>query len=157
MQSTGPVELPQTIGLAGAEDRSDRQEQPVRTVEPVVEQKAETAMSASCDGVPAVSTDLGDEELVDYEASPARSNMEINVVHFSEEYYAVSEEEEAAILDFRPREAVFQKSKESDNHLKALYMRGRINGRPISRMLVDGGAIVNLMPYSLYKKLGGDG
>ena len=34
-------------------------------------------------------------------------------------------------------------------------MRGRINGRPISRMLVDGGAIVNLMSYSLYKKLGG--
>ena len=34
-------------------------------------------------------------------------------------------------------------------------MRGHINGRPISRMLVDGGAIVNLMPYYLYKKLGG--
>ena len=34
-------------------------------------------------------------------------------------------------------------------------MRGHINGRPIFRMLVDGGAIVNLMPYSLFKKLGG--
>ena len=34
-------------------------------------------------------------------------------------------------------------------------MKGHTNGRPISRMLVDGGAIVNLMPYSLYKKLGG--
>src|SRR6185312_7635306 len=45
--------------------------------------------------------------------------------------------------------------KESDNHLKALYMWGHINGRPISCMLVDGGAIVNLMPFSLYKKLGG--
>jgi len=50
---------------------------------------------------------------------------------------------------------VFQKPKESDNHLKALYMRGQLNGKPISRMLVDCGAIVNLMPYSLYKKLGG--
>jgi len=98
---------------------------------------------------------LGDEELVDYEASPAHSNIEINVVHFSEEYYAISEEEEAALLDFGPREAVFQKPKASDNHLKALYMRGHINGRPISHMLVDRGAIVNLMPYSLYKKLGG--
>ena len=97
---------------------------------------------------------MGDEEQVDYEASPAHSNMEINVVRFSEEYYAVSEEE-AALLDFGPCEAVFQKPKESDNHLKALYMRGHINGRLISHMLVDGGAIVNLMPYSLYKKLGG--
>ena len=34
-------------------------------------------------------------------------------------------------------------------------MKGHTNGRPISRMLVDGVAIVNLMPYSLYKKLGG--
>ena len=34
-------------------------------------------------------------------------------------------------------------------------MRGHLNVKPISRMLVDGGAIVNLMPYSLYKKLGG--
>jgi len=63
-------------------------------------------------------------------------------------------EEEVAHLQFGPRDAVFQKPKESDNHLKALYMRGHLNGKPISRMLVDGGAIVNLMPYSLYKKLG---
>ena len=94
-------------GPTGAEDRSDRQAQPFRPVEPVVEQKAEAATSASRDEVPVVSADLGDEELVNYEASPARSNMEINVVRFSEEYYAISEEEEAALLDFGPREAVF--------------------------------------------------
>ena len=39
--------------------------------------------------------------------------------------------------------------------MKALYVRGHINGKPVSRMLVDNEAIVNLMPYSLYKKLGG--
>ena len=78
---------------------------------------------------------------MDYEASSTHNNMEINVVCFSEEYYAISEEEEAAILDFGPREAVFQKPKESDNYLKALYMRGHINGRLISRMLVDGGQL----------------
>ena len=58
-----------------------------------------------------------------------------------------------AHLQFGPREVVFQKPSE-DNHLKALYMRGHINGKTVTRMLVDGGAIVNLMPYSLYKKLG---
>ena len=156
MQSTGPVEPPQMTGLTGVDNRSDRQVQPVRPGEPVVEQTAEFTTSASRDEAPVVLAALVEEELVDYEASPAHSNMEINVVRFSEEYYAVSEEEEeAALLDFGPREAVFQKPKESDNHLKALYMRGHINGRPISRMLVDGGAIVHLMPYSLYKKLGG--
>ena len=69
--------------------------------------------------------------------------------------YFVVPEEEVAHLQFGPRDAVFQKPKELDNHLKALYMRGHVNGKPISRMLVDGGAIVNLMPYSLYKTLGG--
>ena len=49
---------------------------------------------------------------------------------------------------------MFQKPKESENHLKALYTRGHVNGKPISRMLMDGGAIVNLKPYLLYKKLG---
>ena len=156
-QPTGPIEPLQVTGLTGAEDWSDRQAQPVRPVESVVEQKAEAATSASHDEVPAVPAALDDEELVDYGASPEHNNMEINVVRFSEEYYTVLEEEAAAHLDFGPCEVVFQKPKESDNHLKALYMKGHTNGRPISRMLVDGGAIVNLMPYLLYKKLGGDG
>jgi hypothetical protein len=33
-------------------------------------------------------------------------------------------------------------------------VRGHIDGIPIVKMLVDKGAIVNLMPYSLYRKLG---
>ena len=106
-QSTGPVEPPQVTGLIGVEERSDRQAQPVRPVEPIVEQTAEVNTSAPRNEVPAVPIALGDEELVDYEASPVHSNMEINVVRFSEEYYAVLEKEEAAHLDFGPREAVF--------------------------------------------------
>ena len=95
-----------------------------------------------------------DEELVDYEAFPEHNNLEINIVHMSSDYLIIPEEE-VAHLQFGPRDAVFQKPKESDNHLMALYMRGHVNGKSISSMLVDGGAIVNYMPYSLYKKLGG--
>ena len=76
------------------------------------------------------------------------------MVHLSSDYFVVPEED-MAHLQFGPREAVFQKPSKKENHLKALYMRGHINGKPVTRMLVDGGAIVNLMPYSLYKKLGG--
>jgi hypothetical protein len=53
-----------------------------------------------------------------------------------------------------PREALFEKPEELSQHLKPLYVRGHIDGRPISRMLMDGGAAVNLMPYSVFKKLG---
>jgi hypothetical protein len=81
-------------------------------------------------------------------------NLEINVVHLFVDG-SVPPEKHLAHLDFGPKDAIFQKPKDTDNHLKALYMKGHINGKPISRMLVDGGAIVNLMSYSLLKKLGG--
>ena len=77
--------------------------------------------------VPAASSAAEDEELVGYKASPERTSMEINVVCFSDDYWAILEEE-TAHLDFGPREAIFQKPKDSDNHLKALYVRGHING-----------------------------
>jgi hypothetical protein len=60
-------------------------------------------------------------------------------------------EEDFAHLDFGPKDAIFQKPKDAGNHLKALYMKGHINGKPIPQMLVDGGAIVNLMSYSLFE------
>jgi hypothetical protein len=52
-----------------------------------------------------------------------------------------------------PKEAVFEKPEESRQHMKPLYIQGHIDRWPISRMLVDGGATVNLMPYSIFKKL----
>ena len=133
--------------LTSQTDRSDRHSRPV---EPSTEATAESAPPvsvSSVDEAPAVPPTSEDEELVDYEASPERTNMEINVVHLSSDYFMVPEED-LAHLQFGPREAVFQKPSEKDNHLRALYMRGHINGKPVTRMLIDGGAIVNLMPYS---------
>ena len=88
---------------------------------------------------PAIPPAAEDEELVDYEASPERTNLEVNVVHLSSDYFVVPEED-MAHLQFGPREAMFQMQSEKDNHLKALYMRGHINGKPMTRMLLDGGA-----------------
>jgi hypothetical protein len=53
-----------------------------------------------------------------------------------------------------PKEAMFEKLEGSSQHLKSLYVQGHIDRKPISRMLIDGGATVNLMPYSVFKKLG---
>jgi hypothetical protein len=39
-------------------------------------------------------------------------------------------------------------------HLKALYLKGYINGQPVNKMLVDTGAVVNIMPYSVLRRLG---
>jgi hypothetical protein len=99
--------------------------------------------------------DLLGEDLVDYEASPRHTGMDVNVITFSADYDIIGDDEPVvAHFDFGPKEAVFTKPKESVNHLKLLFVRGHIDGVPIARMLVDGGAAVNLMPYSLYRKLG---
>jgi hypothetical protein len=54
-------------------------------------------------------------------------NLDINVIHMSMDGYVLSEED-VAHLDFGPKEAIFQKPKATENHLKALYMKGHING-----------------------------
>ena len=50
-------------------------------------------------------------------------------------------------------QAIFDKPVKH-RHLKALYMKGFVDGRPMNKMLVDGGASVNLMPYTTFHKLG---
>jgi hypothetical protein len=65
------------------------------------------------------------------------------------------EEVPVAQLDCGPRPVVFEKPREkSYKHLKALYLKGYINGQPVGRMLVDTGAAVNIMPYSMLRRLG---
>jgi hypothetical protein len=49
---------------------------------------------------------------------------------------------------------VFEKSKNSGVHMKPLYIRGHLDGTPIGHMLGDGGASINILPLSLFKKWG---
>jgi hypothetical protein len=53
-----------------------------------------------------------------------------------------------------PNEGMFEKHEESSQHLKPLYIWGHIDGKPVSRMPINDGAAVNLMPYTIFKKLG---
>jgi hypothetical protein len=49
--------------------------------------------------------------------------------------------------------AVFEKMENSGAHMKPLFIRGHLDGMPIGHMLIDGGASVNILPLSLFKKL----
>jgi hypothetical protein len=81
------------------------------------------------------------------------TSMDVNMVFTpSAEFRGV--EEEVTQMCLSPKEVVFEKPEESSQHLKPLYIRGHIDRKPISRMLVDGGTAVNLMSYSIFKKLG---
>nr|AAM74451.1 Putative retroelement [Oryza sativa Japonica Group]ABB47429.1 retrotransposon protein, putative, unclassified [Oryza sativa Japonica Group] len=64
-------------------------------------------------------------------------------------------EEASARLVLLPEQASFEKPEGTDNrHLKPLYTNGYVNGKPMSKMMVDGGATVHLMQYATFKKLG---
>ena len=93
--------------------------------------------------------------MLDYGDTPDRSAMDVSMITFSTDYKINrSDDEEVAQFDFGLKDAVFTKPEESVNHVKPLYVRGHLDGRSISHMLVDGGAVVNVMPYSLFRKLG---
>ena len=95
------------------------------------------------------------EDLVNYKATPEYSGVDINVIMFSIDCTIIGGDEPVvAQFDFGPKEVAFTEPKESVNHLKPLVVCGHIDGIPIAKTLIDGGAVVNLMPYSLYRKLG---
>jgi hypothetical protein len=63
--------------------------------------------------------------------------------------------EAIAQLALQPQQATFDKPFQH-RHLKALYMKGFVDGKPMTKMLVDEGAAVNLMPSTTFCKLGKD-
>lgn len=44
--------------------------------------------------------------------------------------------------------------KDMKNHFKPLFVKAKVDEVGVNKMLVDGGAIVNLMPHILLKKIG---
>jgi hypothetical protein len=78
------------------------------------------------------------------------------------EFLAPSNDEEEVVLSDQvaqltldPMMAVFEKpTNDERQHLKALFVKGRVDGQPVSKILIDGGATINIMPYVMYQKLG---
>jgi hypothetical protein len=94
-----------------------------------------------------------DEGLLIKDGSPPLTDMDINMVFtLTVEFRGV--EEEVTQMCLSPKKVMFEKPEESSQHLKPLYIQDHIDRKPISRMLVDGGTAINLMSYSVFKKLG---
>jgi hypothetical protein len=51
------------------------------------------------------------------------------------------------------KQATFDKPAKN-RHMRPLYLRGYVNGKPLTKMFVDGGAAVNVMPHTTFRKLG---
>ena len=63
--------------------------------------------------------------------------------------------DQIAQLALDPMTAIFEKPADNERqHLKALFVKRRVDGQPMTKILVDGGAAINIMPYAVYRKLG---
>ena len=78
-----------------------------------------------------------------------KPSADVNMVFVLPSEFRAPQPEELAVaqLDLGPQPIIFEKPKEkSYKHLKGLYLKGLIDGKPVNRMLVDTGAAVSLMP-----------
>ena len=72
-----------------------------------------------------------------------KPSADVNMVFVLPSEFRAPQPEELAIaqLDLGPQPIIFEKPKEkSYKHLKGLYLKGFIDGKPVNRMLVDTGA-----------------
>jgi hypothetical protein len=100
-----PATLVGPVNKESAQDRSDRPNTPVGGVSAQAGAEFPTP-SQNC---PEVTTPTDDEkDLLDDEPSPV------------------------AEMSFSPHDDVFQRLKDSENHLKPLYIQGHLDGTPIS-------------------------
>jgi hypothetical protein len=81
------------------------------------------------------------------------SQMEINMVFIiPAEFHAPIED--MTELTLGAERAVFEKLDNPGAHMKPLFIRGHLDGTPFGYMLVNGGASINILSLSLFKKLG---
>jgi len=63
--------------------------------------------------------------------------------------------DQIAQLALDPMTAIFEKpTNDERQHLNALFIKGRVDGQLMTKILIDGGAAINIMPYAVYRKLG---
>jgi hypothetical protein len=106
--------------------------------------------SQSCSEATTLADD--EEEMLDYEPSPVREDINVNMIYLSSMDYSLVGDDAVVEMSFGPCDAVFQRPKGLENHLKMMYTRGHLDGMPISWMLIYGGAIINLMSYSFSRR-----
>jgi hypothetical protein len=79
--------------------------------------------------------------------------MDVNMVFTIPAEFCVPMED-VVELALGKEHAVFKKPENPGAHMKPLFIQGHLDRTLIGYMLIDGGASVNLLPLSLFKKLG---
>jgi len=103
----------------------------------------------------------GDQQQSDPKGKGPSANVNM-VFMLPMEFLAPSSDDEElefsvqiAQLALDPMTAIFENPVDNERqHLKALFVKGRVDGQPMTKILIDGGAAINIMSYAVYRKLG---
>jgi hypothetical protein len=119
------------------------------------EENDNSSDSSSEGGGDGVNLDKGEStsDMDEDQLEECPTQMEINMVFTTvAEFHAPIED--VVELTLGAERAVFEKPDNPRAHMKPLFVRGHLDGTPIGHMLVDRGASINILPLSLFKKLG---
>jgi hypothetical protein len=87
------------------------------------------------------------------ESPPRAGAMDMNMVFtIPTEFRAL--EHEVVEMALGVERAMFEKPEKASQHVKPLLIRGHLDSKPLGRMMVDGGANINIMPWTVFKGLG---
>jgi hypothetical protein len=79
-------------------------------------------------------------------------SMDVNMVFTVPAEFCVPTED-VVELALGAKRAIFEKPENPSAHMKPLFIQGHLDKTPIGHMLVNGGANINILPLSLFKKL----
>jgi hypothetical protein len=79
-------------------------------------------------------------------------SMDVNMVFTVPAEFCVPTED-VVELALGAKRAIFEKPENPSAHMKPLFIQGHLDKTPIGHMLVNGGADINILPLSLFKKL----
>jgi hypothetical protein len=99
------------------------------------------------------STQLAEEEVNIEKDRIEISTMEVNMVFILSDEFCLPGSE-VAELNLGAERDVFEKPERVREHMKLLFIKGHLDGILIGRMVIDGGASVNIMPLWMFEKLG---
>ena len=87
--------------------------------------------------------------------------MEERLVEVEKEHFPIEEKHNHKVITIDPSEGsrahkvVLEKpTVEMIGHIRPLYVRAHFNGKPVSKVLVDNGSAVNVMPLRMLRALG---
>jgi hypothetical protein len=94
-------------------------------------------------------TKLGNRE----EEATGVQAMEVNMVFMLPEEFHAPGTEVVMMVEGEER-AVFERPVKLGEHMKLLYIKGHLDGKPVGWMMVDGDTSVNIMPLTTFQRLG---